>query len=344
MVNKKLIPIAIGAAVLAIVLYWWLHRDQHSNVIVLHGNVDLRQVDLPFNDSERIAEVLVEEGTTIHAGQVLARLDTARLLPRLKQSEAKVAAQSQALHKLKNGSRPEEIAQARAASAAAEAESSNAKSQLERLQSISDASKGRAVSAQDMEVVTTQAKMSAARAKNANEALALVVAGPRKEDIEQAQAQLDAAQAELELLKRQLKDADLIAPTDGVIRNRLMEPGELATPQRPVFSIAIEKPKWIRAYVSEPDLGRINVGMSAAINIDSAPDKPVAGKIGFISSTAEFTPKTVQTEELRTSLVYEVRVFCDDEHNVLRLGMPATVRIDTSQSNSANGSGAASGQ
>jgi HlyD family secretion protein len=332
-VNKRIIAIAVGAALLiGALIFWWLNRDQHSTVIVLHGNVDLRQIDLPFNDSERIAEVLVEEGTTVHAGDTLARLDTGRLMPRIKQAEAKVAAQLGVLKKLKSGSRPEEVAQARAMLAAAEAEATNAKTQLERLQSISDASKGRAVSAQDMEVVKTQSSMSESRAKNAREALALVLAGSRKEDIERAQAQLDGAQAELDLLKRQLKDAELVAPTDGVIRNRLMEPGELATPQRPVFSIAIVNPKWVRAYVSESDLGRISVGMNANLQVDSAPDKLIEGKVGFISSTAEFTPKTVQTEELRTSLVYEVRVFVQDTQDVLRLGMPATVRIDTSQS------------
>jgi HlyD family secretion protein len=338
-VNKKVVGIALGAAVLlAVAVSWWLGRNDDPDAIVLHGNVDLRQVDLPFSDSERIAEVLVEEGTTVHAGQVLARLDTGRLAPRLKQAEAQVAAQTEMVRKLRNGSRPEEIAQARAALAAAEAESFNAKSQLERLQGISDASNGRAVSAQDMEALTAQARMSEARARNMKEALALVQAGPRTEDIEQAQAQLDAAQAELALLKRQLKDAELVAPTDGVIRNRLMEPGELATPQRPVFSIAIDHPKWVRAYVSETDLGRINVNMPAHVSIDSAPDQPIDGKVGFISSTAEFTPKTVQTEELRTSLVYEVRVFVQDEQNRLRLGMPATVRIDASGSNAPKGS------
>ena len=140
------------------------------------------------------------------------------------------------------------------------------------------------------------------------------------------------------MLQRQLRDAELVSPTDGVIRSRLMEPGELATPQRPVFSIAIAHPKWVRAYVSESDLGRVNVGMRASVSIDSAPDHAIDGSVGFISSTAEFTPKTVQTEELRTSLVYEVRVFVEDKQNILRLGMPATVRIDTTKSHAANGS------
>jgi HlyD family secretion protein len=331
-VNKKVIAIAVGALVLvAIVVYWLFARGGDSAVIVLHGNVDLRQVDLPFNDGERIAEVLVEEGTTVHAGQVLARLDTGRLMPRIQQAEARAAAQLEALRKLRNGARPEEIAQARAAYNAAEAEAVNARSQFDRLKGINDESKGRAVSPQDLEAASTAARMSEARAQNSKEGLNLAVAGPRKEDIAQAKAQLDAAQADLALLQQQLKDAELIAPTDGVIRNRLMEPGELATPQRPVFSIAVMNPKWVRAYLSEADLGRINVGTPAIVTIDSAPDAPIKGSVGFISSTAEFTPKTVQTEELRTSLVYEVRVFVQDDKDQLRLGMPATVRIDTSQ-------------
>jgi HlyD family secretion protein len=330
-VNKKAIPIVVAAVVLiGAIAYWIFGRHDQSGSIVLHGNVDLRQVDLPFSDSERIAEVLVEEGTTVKAGEVLARLDTGRLVPRLQQAEARVAAQSEALQKLHNGARPEEVAQARAAVNAAQAEAANARSQYERLRGISDESKGRAVSPQDLDAASAAARMSEAQAENARKTLELTLAGPRHEDIDQAKAQLDAAQADLALLKRQLADAELISPTDGVIRNRLMEPGELATPQRPVFTIAITNPKWIRGYVSETDLGRINVGMPATITIDSAPKSPIDGKVGFISSTAEFTPKTVQTEELRTSLVYEVRVFVQDDADRLRLGMPATVSIDPS--------------
>lgn len=325
---KRIIPLAVLALLaLAALGYWLLGRDEHDSRIVLQGNVDLRQIELPFNDSERIAEVLVDEGTTVEAGQVLARLDTGRLLPRVAQAEASAAAQREVLRKLRNGARPEEVAQARAALAAAQAEAANATSQLQRLRSISDESKGRAISPQDLEAATAAARMSEAQAESTRKALELTLAGPRQEEIDQAKAQLDAAEAELALLKRQLTDAELVAPTDGVIRNRLMEPGELATPQRPVFAIAITTPKWVRAYLSEVELGRVALGAPARVTMDSAPNDPLEGKVGFISSTAEFTPKTVQTEELRTSLVYEIRVFVDDPDNRLRLGMPATVTI-----------------
>jgi HlyD family secretion protein len=327
-VPKRIIPLAVIAVLaLALLGYWVFGRHRDDSQIVLQGNVDLRQVELPFNDSERIAEVLVDEGTTVKAGQVLARLDTGRLLPRVAQAEARAAAQREILRKLQNGARPEEIAQARAAVAAAQAEAVNATSQLQRLRSISDESKGRAISPQDLEAATAVARSSEAQAESSRKGLELTLAGPRREEIDQAKAQLDAAEADLALLKRQLADAELIAPTDGVIRNRLMEPGELATPQRPVFAIAITTPKWVRAYLSEVELSRVALGAPARITMDSAPNDPMEGKVGFISSTAEFTPKTVQTEELRTSLVYEVRVFVDDPQDRLRLGMPATVTI-----------------
>lgn len=333
---KRILPLVVVALLtIAALGYWVFGRDSDTSHIVLQGNVDLRQIELPFNDSERIAQVLVEEGSTVKAGQILARLDTGRLLPRVAQAEARAAAQREALRRLENGARPEEVAQARASLAAARAEAVNATSQLQRLRSISDESKGRAISPQDLEAAVAAARMSEAQAENASKALELTLAGPRKEDIDQAKAQFDAAEADLALLKRQLADAELVAPTSGVIRNRLMEPGELATPQRPVFALSITTPKWVRAYLSEAELSRVALGAAARVTMDSAPDAPLQGSVGFISSTAEFTPKTVQTEELRTSLVYEVRVFVDDPENRLRLGMPATVTIDPTTANTA---------
>ena len=128
-------------------------------------------------------------------------------------------------------------------------------------------------------------------------------------------------------LHQQLADAELLAPIDAVVRSRLMEPGDMASPQRPVFSLAITDPKWVRAYVSEADLGKVHPGTKATVTVDSFPDRGFDGWVGFISPVAEFTPKAVQTEELRTSLVYEVRVFVKDPADDLRLGMPATVHL-----------------
>jgi HlyD family secretion protein len=122
---------------------------------------------------------------------------------------------------------------------------------------------------------------------------------------------------------------ELKAPIDAVVRSRLVEPGEMASPAKAAFTLAITDPKWIRAYVSDPDLGAVREGLKATITTDAFPSRPFQGWVGFISPTAEFTPKTVQTEELRSSLVYEIRVFVEDPDDQLRLGMPATVRLAT---------------
>jgi HlyD family secretion protein len=337
-INKKIaLPVAV-AIVVALAVVYFLTRSGDPDELVLQGNVDIRQVELPFADSERIAEVLVDEGDVVKAGQVLARLDTGRLLPRVQQSEARVAAQSEGLRRLRNGTRPEETSQARAALAAAQAEAANAHSQYERLKQIRDSSDGRAVSAQDLDAAQAAVRMSEARVETNRKALDLAVAGPRAEDIAQAEAQLDGAEAELRLLRRQLKDAELLAPSDAVVRSRLLEPGEWANPQRAVLSLAVTNPKWVRAYAPELALGRLRVGMPASVTIDSSPKTPINGSLGFISSVAEFTPKTVQTEELRTSLVYEVRVFVQDHDDRLRLGMPATVRFDLTDAAPGEGS------
>ena len=332
--NKKVLLLIVAAVLVIASVVYLVSRDDRNDALVLHGNVDIRQVELPFAESERIAEVLVREGDHVTVGQVLARLQTTRLVPRVKQAEARVAAQRQALLRLQNGTRPEETAQVRAALAAAEAEAANARSQYERTKGISESSSGRAVSEQDLEAARAVLRTTEAQVQSRRKALELALAGPRVEDIAAAEAQLEGARAELALLERQLEDAELIAPTDAIVRNRLMEPGEFATPQRPVVSLAVTDPKWVRAYTPESTLGSLRTGMTASVTTDSFPDAPLKGSLGFISSVAEFTPKTVQTEELRTSLVYEVRVFVEDPENRLRLGMPATVRFDLSNEDS----------
>ena len=332
--NKKVLLLIVAAVLVIASVVYLVSRDDRNDALVLHGNVDIRQVELPFAESERIAEVLVREGDHVTAGQVLARLQTTRLVPRVKQAEARVAAQRQALLRLQNGTRPEETAQVRAALVAAEAEAANARSQYERTKGISESSNGRAVSEQDLEAARAVLRTTEAQVQSQRKALELALAGPRAEDIAAAEAQLEGARAELALLQRQLEDAELIAPTDAIVRNRLMEPGEFATPQRPVVSLAVTDPKWVRAYTPESTLGSLRTGMTASVTTDSFPDAPLRGSLGFVSSVAEFTPKTVQTEELRTSLVYEVRVFVEDPENRLRLGMPATVRFDLSNEDS----------
>ena len=381
--RKVLSIVLLAAAGVAAGLTWWLtHRESATQALALYGNVDLRQVELPFNNSERIAAVLVQEGDRVRQGQVLARLDTSRLEPQVAQAEAQAAAQRHIVERLQHGSRPEEIAQAEAQAAAqrhvverlqhgsrpeeiaqaranvesAKADVTNARRQYERLKTLLERSAG-AVSQQDVDNAKAALDVAEARlavnqkalelavagprqeevAENeaklavTQKALDLAVAGPRQEEVAEAEARLRAAEAQLALLRQQLADAQLVAPVDAVVRTRLLEPGEMASPQKPVFALAITDPKWVRAYVSERDLGKVHPSMAASVAVDSFPDRRFTGWVGFVSPVAEFTPKAVQTAELRTSLVYEIRVFVKDPSDELRLGMPATVYLPLDQ-------------
>jgi len=326
--TKVRIGIALALAVALVAgLTWWLADGRkRSDQLVLYGNVDLRQADLPFNASERVLEVLVQEGDHVKRGQLMARLDPTRIEPQVARAEADVAAQQQVVNRLHAGNRPEEIAQAKANVVSAQADSANARRQYARLAELSRSSSGRAVSQQDLDSARAALDVADARLAVNRKALDLQLAGPRKEDVAQAEAQLNADQAQLDLLRRQLADTELHAPLDGVVRSRLVEPGEIASPQKAAFTLAIVDPKWVRAYVTEQDLTHVREGMAAAVTTDGWPSA-FEGWIGFISPTAEFTPKTVQTEELRSSLVYEIRVFVKDPSDRLRLGMPATVHV-----------------
>jgi HlyD family secretion protein len=307
------------------------HSEKNRDRLVLYGNVDLRQIDLAFNNSERIAEVLVQEGDRVTRGQVLARLNTDRLKPQAAAVEAEVDAQRAVVEKLHHGSRPEEIAQAQANVASAKADLVNAEQQWQRLTALATLTTGRAISQQDVDAAKAALDTAHARLAVAERGLDLSAIGPRREDIAQGEAQLRVNQAQLEFLRRQLADAEVVAPCDAVVRSRLLEPGEMVSPQRPVLNLAITDPKWIRAYVSEPDLGKIHPGMRALIGADSFPGRTFSGWVGFISSVAEFTPKAVQTVELRSSLVYEIHVFVQDPRDEMRLGMPATVQLQIEQ-------------
>ena len=322
-----LIAVALAVAGLAIIVWRAVRRKPVANGLTLYGNVDLRQVDLPFNGTERIAAVLVQEGDRVHAGEVLARLDTSRLAPQVAEAVAAVAAQRAVVARYRHGSRPEEIDQARANAASAHADAENARDQFQRLLGLGES---HIVSQQNVDNARAAMQVAEEKEVAAQKALTLSVAGPRAEDVAQAEAELQAQEARLALLRQQLRDASLVAPLDAVVRSRLMEPGEMASPERPVFSLAITDPKWVRAYVAEADLGHVHLGMPATIGVDAFPTEVFRGWVGFISPVAEFTPKQVQTEALRTSLVYEVRVFVRDSTDRLRLGMPATVSLGTS--------------
>ncbi|WP_295638061.1 efflux RND transporter periplasmic adaptor subunit [uncultured Mailhella sp.] len=305
-------------------LYWRFSASvAPEEGLRLYGNVDIRQVSLAFEQGGRITELLAEEGDSVKKGQLLARVDVTSLRLEADRLRADIAAQEQNLLKMKNGNRPEEIARAEAALRTAEASLEQARRNDKRMASLR---RGNSVSQQEKENAETSLRVAQGQRDEAAHALALLREGYRAEDIAMAAAQLDSARAALAIMQHNITLGELHSPTDAVVSSRLLEPGDMASSATPVFLLSLTSPKWVRAYVTEPRLGRIRHGMKADILTDSFPE-PVSGRVGYISPTAEFTPKSVQTEDLRTSLLYEVRIVADDAGDRLRLGMPVSVIV-----------------
>ncbi|WP_031404068.1 efflux RND transporter periplasmic adaptor subunit [Thiomonas sp. FB-Cd] len=328
--SKRLSLLVVFVVIVAAVAgaAWYLTRPNVApSAVTLYGNIDIRQVQLAFNDAGRIQQLLVQEGDHVHKGQAVAKLDALRFQDAVAHAAASLLAQKSVLARMRAGSRPQEIAEAKAGVEAAQAAVQNAQITYARQETLVQAD---FLPKQSLDNAAQTLKTSQAELQRARQALSLVVQGPRKEDIAAAEAQVQADKAALALAQRELTDAELIAPEAGVVENRILEVGDMAAPQTPVMTIALDNPVWVRAYVSERELGRLAPGMRAEIQSDSFPGQRLAGWIGFISPTAEFTPKSVQTTELRTELVYRVRVYACNPQGKLRLGMPVTVDVPLS--------------
>lgn len=300
-----------------------LLRPSAPAALTMNGNVDIRQVDLGFRVSGRIAAIEVEEGARVAADAVLAALDVAPLRDALAASEAQVASLAAQLERLRNGNRPQDIAQAEAR--LTELQSQLVKARLDFERRVALVRTG-AVSRSDYDAARAQNEAMAAQVRQAEQALSLQRAGARAEDIAAAAAQLAQAIAQRDKARTDLADTELRAPHGGVVLTRAREPGAIVQAGETVLTLTIDRPMRVRAYVDEANLGRIAPGMAVEVTADNNP-RTYHGTIGFISPTAEFTPKTVQTRELRTDLVYRFRVILDDPDDALRQGQPVTVRV-----------------
>jgi len=298
--------------------------DAAESPVRLYGNIEIRDALLAFNGSEHIAEVFVEEGDTVARGDPIATLETDRLDEAVREAEARRDAQAEIVRRLVNGTRAQELRQARVEVRSAEVRVANAQREVERLRETAESG---ATSEQELDDALALLDVERAAADVQREALALALEGPREEEIAEARARLSEFEAAVKRLSAERSDAELLAPAPGVVQSRILEPGEFATPDRPVVSLALTERKWVRAYVPQPDMGRVALGMPARVTSDTFPEDSFRGTVGFISPTAEFTPKTVQTTDLRTKLVYEVRVHVEDPRNRLRLGQTVTVDV-----------------
>ena len=280
-------------------------RNAAGDSLKIYGSVDMRTVDLAFEESGRIGQVLVEEGDTVKTGDVLAKLDDERYAIALDNARATLEVRQKELDLLLAGSRVEEIDAARATYKANAASAALAQRICKRERKLGP-----------------QAQALASK-KN----LDLLLAGTRIEQIDVARANVALAKTGLDDAARALRNCELKAPSDGIVRSRLKEKGDMVSAASPVYEVALMEPMWVRAWIDEINLGKISVGQKVKVFSDSYPQEPFEGTVGFVSTVAEFTPKTVQTEALRTALVYEVRVTVQDPLHRLRLGMPATVQL-----------------
>ncbi len=322
-VLPKAIPVLLILAIIAGVLIS-KHERAANGSLTFYGNVDIRQIQAAFYSTGRIQQLLVHEGDAVTNGQRIAVLDATRYEAAAAKAQAQVAMQKQVVASMLAGSRPEEIAQAEAKVRGAGAALTDALQKQTRAKALEEDDY---VSTQQLESAGTAVDVARATQDALQQSAELVVQGPRKENIAAAQAQLNVYEASLSLAQQELTDSTLYAPADGIIRNRILEVGDMASPQRPVYTLALNDPVWVRAYVPEPDLGKVSEGMAAEIRTDSFPGKVYEGRVGYISPSSEFTPKQVETSDLRTRLVYQIRIYVNNPQNELRLGMPATVQL-----------------
>ncbi|HUB96556.1 MAG TPA: efflux RND transporter periplasmic adaptor subunit [Stellaceae bacterium] len=304
--------------------YRYYPRETAGGALVLYGDVDVREVDLAFKVAGRVTTFPPEEGDHLAKGGVVATLDPRYFENDLHIARAKEAAQEAVVARFDHGSRPEEIAQARANAELARVAMENNEVTFKRQETLLG---NEVASKQAYDNAQAAYRQSEAQLNFAEGAQRLAELGPRQEDIDQAHAQLAQEQANVAVSELDLADATLVAPADGFILTRVREPGSIVTAGETVATFALDRPVWVRAYVDEPDLGRVVPGMAADITTDSAPGKHYRGYVGFISPVAEFTPKTVETRTLRTDLVYRLRVIVDAPDQMLRQGMPVTVTL-----------------
>lgn len=324
--NKKLVAgVVIGLLVVGVGSYFFLTRQAgESSTITLHGNVDIREVELAFRQPGRIAKLYFDEGATVKQGQLLAELDAKPYEDALAVTKANRALAEADLDKARHGSRGQEIAQADAIVRQTTAALTEAERNFNRQNALAESG---ATSEHTLEVARSARDQARAALASAEQGLGLRREGSRKEDIAAAEACFAAAQAQLTQAETALADTRLVAPADALVSVRVREAGSMVSNAAPIYTLSLQDPVYVRAYVSGPQLTKVKPGSAVTVTADGTSER-FKGTIGFVSPKAEFTPKSVETTELRTDLVYRVRVVLLGSAHALRQGMPVSVTVD----------------
>lgn len=323
--KNKLILIGLVVIVAAAIAYFLLHgkTDDHG-ILLSSGNVEVTEVDLGFKVPGRVESLLTDEGRSVVAGGIVAKLDRSQLLRQMEAQQAVIDSNSARLIELQRGSRPQEKKSARSLVSSASADLEKAGKDFERAEMLF---KNGAISAQQRDTAKRTFEVAKAQYDQALQNESLVKEGPRSETIKAAEAQVRQSRAQLEVYQEQLADMDLKTPVPGVVLRKNVEAGETVTAGTPIFTVGDLAHPWVKIYVKEDKLGLVKLGQKAEVTVDTYPGKKFDGVVTYISSEAEFTPKNVQTQEERVKLVFGVKVSVDNPNQELKPGMPADVRI-----------------
>jgi HlyD family secretion protein len=319
--------ILLAAAIAAGVYYYprFVRKPAPANQLTLSGNIEAHESLVSFKVQGRIVDLPVEEGQQVEQGALLARLEDADSKQKVRIDQANVGVRESDLALTLAGTREQEVKAAQQTMIDAQADLEEKKLDNDRAQRLFSKDE---VSAQDRDLAATALKRAEAIFKAAQQRLSEAVEGSRKEDIAIARANLNEASANLGLSQVNLGYTILRAPSTGVITLRQAELGEVVAPGSPVATLADLDHIWLRAYIAETDLGSIHWGQEATVTTDTYPGKLYHGHISFISSNAEFTPKSVQTYKERVTLVYRIKIDIDNPNHELKPGMPADAHID----------------
>jgi HlyD family secretion protein len=319
-----LVLAGIGAAVVWRFAPWALKTE--NGAVMASGTVDAPEIAISFRVPGTLRNRPVDEGSPVKAGEVLAALDEREATARLRQAEAAEQVAQARLKDLEQGYRPQEIAEAKALVEQARANLANLQDEAQRSEALFQ---GGAISRQRRDKDKTAADVAQEQYRAAAERLKMLQSGFREENVNAARAQRAEAQAAVEAARVALEDLRVMSPVNAVVTRTHAEVGETVGAGRPVVTVTDISRPWVRVYIPENQIGKVRLGAPAKIKVDTFPDREFAGRVSYVSSQAEFTPKNVQTQEERVKLVFAVNVTVDNREGVLKPGMPADVTISS---------------
>lgn len=329
---KKAIIVAVLLVVVAAAVIYLRRTPEEgkSGVLRISGNVELTEVQVSFKVPGRVLSREVDEGAVVKRGEVVARLEDAELQDAVRLAQADADAAAATLAELQAGSRREEVAQGEAHLARVEAEAARVAADYQR--SVALYAK-EVIPKRELDAARAAHDQARAAVRERREALQLLRKGARRERVDEARARYQGALAKLSTAKERLSYATLLAPISGVVLSKSVEPGEQVAAGTPVVTLGNLEQCWLKGYIPETELGRVKLGQRAQVTTDSHPGRVFEGTVTFISSQAEFTPKSVQTEKERVNLVYRIKISLANPGMELKPGMPADAGIEVVEKN-----------